>query len=100
MLYEGRLHAGGRISMDPSKPQNAEIEFRQNRWFNVLSIRNPVGNINYVGSTVQVPILPAILPIIILAALPWIRWNFSLRTLLIATTVIAALLGLVVWLKS
>jgi hypothetical protein len=28
-----------------------------------------------------------------LAAAPWIRWRFSLRTLLIATTLIAALLG-------
>ena len=34
------------------------------------------------------------------AALPWIRFlrQFSLRTLLIATTLIAAVLGLVVWL--
>jgi hypothetical protein len=32
-----------------------------------------------------------------LAALPWIRWSFSLRTLLIATTLIAMLLGLIVW---
>ncbi len=33
-----------------------------------------------------------------LAALSWIR-RFSLRTLLIATTVIAAVLGLIVWLS-
>jgi hypothetical protein len=32
-----------------------------------------------------------------LAALPWIRPTFSLRTLLIATTLIAVLLGLVAW---
>jgi hypothetical protein len=30
-----------------------------------------------------------------LAALPWLRWQFSLRTLLIGITVVAALLGLV-----
>jgi hypothetical protein len=33
----------------------------------------------------------------ILAALPWFRWRFSLRTLLIATTLVAVVLGLVVW---
>jgi hypothetical protein len=33
-------------------------------------------------------------------ALPWIRWRFSLRTLLIATTLIAVGLGLIVWLTG
>jgi len=32
-----------------------------------------------------------------LAAAPWFRWRFSLRTLLIGTTLIAAVLGLIVW---
>ena len=31
-----------------------------------------------------------------LAALPWMRWRFSLRTLLIATTLVAVGLGIVV----
>jgi hypothetical protein len=30
-------------------------------------------------------------------ALPWLRWRFSLRTLLIAATVVAVGLGLIVW---
>jgi hypothetical protein len=30
-------------------------------------------------------------------ALPWLRWRFSLRTMLVVTTVIAAVLGMVVW---
>jgi hypothetical protein len=34
-----------------------------------------------------------------MAAGPWLRWRFSLRTLLIATTLIAILLGLIVWLR-
>ena len=36
------------------------------------------------------------------AALPWIRhlkWRFSLQTLLIATTLVAVVLGLIVWLS-
>ena len=32
-----------------------------------------------------------------LAAAPWLTWRFSLRTLLIATTLIAMMLGLIVW---
>ena len=35
----------------------------------------------------------------IFAALPWLRWRFSLRSLLIATTLIAVVLGLIVWLS-
>jgi type VI protein secretion system component VasF len=32
-----------------------------------------------------------------LVAAPWIRWQFSLRTLLIATTLVAVVLGVIVW---
>jgi hypothetical protein len=31
------------------------------------------------------------------AAIPWIRWRFSLRTLLIATTIVALVLGLTIY---
>ena len=33
-----------------------------------------------------------------ITAAPWLRWRFSLRTLLIATTLLAVVLGLVVYL--
>jgi hypothetical protein len=39
-------------------------------------------------------LLPAL---VFMAAGTWKRWRFSLRTLLIATTVIAVVLGLIVW---
>jgi hypothetical protein len=32
-----------------------------------------------------------------LAGVPWIRWRFSLRTLLIATSLVAVVLGLIVY---
>jgi hypothetical protein len=32
-----------------------------------------------------------------LATCPWLPWRFSLRTLLIATTVVAGVLGVIVW---
>jgi hypothetical protein len=36
-----------------------------------------------------------------LAAVPWLRWSnrFTLRTLLIATTLVAVVLGLIAWLR-
>jgi len=39
---------------------------------------------------------------IVLAALPWLLWlpkRFSLRTLFLATTLVAVVLGLIVWLR-
>ena len=32
-----------------------------------------------------------------IAAMPWLRWRFSLRTLLIATSLVAVVLGLILW---
>jgi hypothetical protein len=32
-----------------------------------------------------------------IAPMAWLRWRFSLRTLLIATTLVAVVLGLIVW---
>src|SRR5262245_34253035 len=39
----------------------------------------------------------AVLTTALVATLPWLRLRFSLRTLLIATTIIAVALGIVVW---
>jgi hypothetical protein len=50
--------------------------------------------------TIVVPYWFLLLVCIGLAAvlwLPWLPWKFSLRTLLIASTVLAVVLGLVVW---
>ena len=45
-----------------------------------------------------VPHWIALVNLLLIAAAPWLPWRFSLRTLLIATTLVAAVLGLVVWL--
>ncbi|MFL6546619.1 MAG: hypothetical protein ACJ8LM_15765 [Candidatus Udaeobacter sp.] len=34
----------------------------------------------------------------LLSATPWLRWRFTLRTLLVATTLVAVVLGLMMWL--
>src|SRR5262245_19973439 len=57
----------------------------------------------YFGRTQFGFLLPSWLLVVVtitLAAAPWMRWKFSLRTLLIATTLIAVVLGLVVWSSS
>jgi hypothetical protein len=46
-----------------------------------------------------IPFWPLVLVSGMLAAMPWIRWRFTLRTLLIATTLVAVVLGLIVWLR-
>jgi hypothetical protein len=50
----------------------------------------------------MVPNWLAITAVTMLAALPWIHWSrrFSLRTLLIGMTVVAAVLGLVIALRG
>ena len=50
-------------------------------------------------SAVFVPDWCPVLITALLATTPWIRWsrNFSLRTLLIATTLVAVVLGIIVW---
>ena len=49
------------------------------------------------GWVLQFPHWFAVAILCTLAALPWIRWRFSLRTLLIATTVVALALGLIIY---
>jgi hypothetical protein len=56
----------------------------------------PTGTTAYV----YVPHCFAAFLVAMFAALPWLRWRFSLRTLLIATTLIAVVLGLVVYAAS
>ena len=55
---------------------------------------NPIGGV--LCLPYFVPVLAFATTGVIAAALPWIPWRFSLRTLLIATTLVAVVLGLVV----
>lgn len=46
---------------------------------------------------IQLPSWIAVILSAFVGTVPWLRWRFSLRTLLIATTAIALLLGFIVW---
>jgi hypothetical protein len=56
----------------------------------------PTGTTAYV----YVPHCFAAFLVTIFAALPWFRWRFSLRTLLIGMTLVAVVLGLIVYLSA
>jgi hypothetical protein len=67
---------------------------------------NYIGNWRWItvgGRTSESLVLPhwvfAALPAVF-ATVPWIRWRFTLRTLLIATTLVAVVLGLVVYFST
>ena len=47
----------------------------------------------------RTPYLLPFLIVVLVATAPWLRRSFSLRTLLIATTLVAIGLGLIVWLR-
>ena len=48
-------------------------------------------------SNISTPHFPAVAIAVLLAAVPWVRYRFSLRALLISVTLIAVALGLLVW---
>jgi hypothetical protein len=50
-----------------------------------------------IGTRIEIPAWFLIVGMVLLGPLPWVHWRFSLRTLLIATTLVALVLGLMVW---
>ena len=60
-----------------------------NWWFGASS--------SHAGWYVSIPDWFLILLCCAVGSIPWLRWRFTLRTLLIATTLVAALLGLAVY---
>jgi hypothetical protein len=91
--YEGKLA----LSWEPRVPYRPAWAGQTNRHgfrYNVYSNGSWYvwGPLWVVGALLAAIVAP-------LAALPWIRSRFSLRTLLITTTLIAVVLGLVVYLS-
>jgi hypothetical protein len=48
----------------------------------------------------QAPYWSAVVSTAAIATVPWLRWRFSLRSILIATTLIAVVMGLIAWLSK
>jgi hypothetical protein len=45
----------------------------------------------------RVPYWSAVLMLVSMSAVPWMRWRFSVRTLLIGMTLVAVILGIAMW---
>jgi hypothetical protein len=90
VLYEGesveqwRYHAGGIGSWSSAHRYLADFYVASLSW--LLEVRFPHWF--------------AALSLAFVAGVTWIRWRFSLRTLLLAISLVAAVLGLVVWAVS
>jgi hypothetical protein len=91
----------------PNQPLPSWNSGSTEEWLNIPVAARPYnpsriwGTFFASGEGVVVPYWFAILIIACLATAPWIHWSnrFSLRTLLIATTLVAVVLGVVVWLN-
>jgi hypothetical protein len=74
---------------------------RSDYWYKIQNIWNPDGSgLNINKFRARVSIWPFVLGSVAATIFPWLwwlRWRFSLRTLLIATTLVAVVLGLVVY---
>jgi hypothetical protein len=86
-------------TIEQSFPGNTDAEIAGQ-----LGLPKPPGfSFRQPNDSVYQLVVPHWCPVLLLAvfaALPWLRWSmrFSLRTLLIVTTFVAAVLGLIVWL--
>jgi hypothetical protein len=73
------INSGWSYGADPEQPEIINYYHGRNeRWIN----RQPIWLVSVFAAAVGV--------------VPWLRWRFSLRTLLIATTVVAVAIGLAV----
>jgi hypothetical protein len=70
-------------------------------WYQIQNIWNPDGSgLNINKFRKRISIWPFVFGSIAVATFPWLRWlklRFGLRTMLIATTLVAVVLELVVW---
>ena len=80
--------------------QQQESRFWYWGWYKNQNIRNSDVKVQIYGYRTRLPIWPFAIcacAAMTLPWLPWLPWRFSLRTLLIATTLITLALGLIVW---
>jgi hypothetical protein len=92
-----RRQVGSLSGLRPLWPVEFEWSFESERSDRYVSTRATFYAWSNPNNAVVVPHWFGILPLAGLTALPWLPWRFSLRTLLIATTLVAILLGLIVY---
>jgi hypothetical protein len=102
MSAQGRLYLFPKLNVVPLNDTYAcQIESRDHFGGTVKTLSVLNGQlILQPGSGPAIPYWPIALVVSVAATLPWIPRRFSLRTLLIATTLVAVVLGSSVWLAS
>jgi hypothetical protein len=81
------------VQMDLSAPN---VALRNHFWGSSLPISGV--SLELVGKSLTVPYWSTVAVMCLISAVPWLPWRFSLRTLLIAITLVALVLGIIVWL--
>lgn len=92
----GRLIANAVYNTSKTHPELMETFSRHasaDNYFEIWMARQ--GALIPVGLGKSIPFWPLVAATATLTILPWLRWRFSLRTLLIAMTLIAALFGII-----
>jgi hypothetical protein len=90
-----RLESGGKRTMQDSRSSFKFIGLE----FDWLGIAGFASATRMGNGSVRIPDWALVTFCISLGTAPWIRQQYSLRTLLIATTLVAVVLGLIVWLN-
>ncbi len=95
----GVLFFNGQVFLDETTDESDSSEFKLFRYTLLLNA-NASHDAGVIGDVLAIPDWVLVGSTSLIGVLPWIPWSnrFSLRTLLIATTMIAVVLGLIVWL--
>ena len=91
-----------RSQSDIRKAPTTQDSGRMDRNLDALFARSyNAQNVGDFESGIAIPDWAIIAPVLLIGVLPWIQRakRFSLRTLLIAATLVAAVLGLIMWLR-
>jgi len=89
----------GHVVLDEEEEPDPFFEYLKRKFFEYLNDKFEYQISKKNGGYIKFPHWLPILALAMLsvpAALPWLRWRFSLRTLLIAITLVALILGLII----
>jgi hypothetical protein len=96
--FDGRLFVSEKFALKKSSTSRQYMPtIRDSFHHNVRYFSFALGEALRRGRGFAIPYWCILFPAAAAITLPWLRWRFSLRTLLIATTLVAIVLGLIVW---
>jgi hypothetical protein len=97
--WRGQLFLDETFLHTPTNFDDADVPATLRRYHSIDILTTPADDASRFGVGWAVSFWLLVGVTIAFAIAPWIRWRFSLRSLLIATTLLAMMLGLVVWLR-